>query len=118
MHGNGPLHLCDLRIDISPEMKAELQYAAPANDAAVRCMTAAYLKPIHVHCNGCMHSEEPQVIIHRGVRHKKDGSVVDESLNEEVPRESKLASGLYFKRCDGLFKNIKGKTLDRKVGED
>ena len=35
------------------------------------------------------------------------------SEGEGVDSESKLASDLYLKRCDGVFKNAKGEILRR-----
>lgn len=50
-----------------------------------------------VHDGGCLHSGKPNMIICQG-----------KGLKEVEGGEARLASGLYFKRCDGCFKNLKG----------
>lgn len=51
----------------------------------------------HIHTGGCLHSERPQMVVCKDL---EGGS-------------SSLASSLYFKRCDGRFKNVKGVVLKR-----
>jgi hypothetical protein len=60
------------------------------------------LKPTRIHAKkGCMFSDDPEVVIKA-------------PEDDQVGRtESKLATWLYFKRCDGSFKNIKGEVLKR-----
>lgn len=56
-------------------------------------------KPVKLHSAGCVHSEMPEVIIQ-----------AEEASEHGL--ESRLISGLYFRRCDGVFKNIRGETLE------
>lgn len=55
------------------------------------------LKPTRVHREGCMHSEKPEMIVCE--TEGGDGLT------------SKLATALYFKRCDRTFKNVVGEKL-------
>ena len=56
------------------------------------------LKPTKVHREGCTHSDNPEMIICQD--EGRDGLT------------SKLATALYFKRCEGTFKNLVGEKLD------
>ncbi len=61
--------------------------------------------PVKIHAEkGCVFSDKPEMIITQGVSSDGKGG--------ESGRESKLASGIYFKRCDGSFKNVKGERLE------
>jgi hypothetical protein len=58
------------------------------------------LKPEKFHVNRCLHSNSPEMIIsHTG------------NQGNEAACISKLATDLYFKRCDGTFKNVVGEKL-------
>ena len=55
-----------------------------------------------VHGSGCLHSENPEVVVCSSARKDKGGPPA-------------LATGLFFKRCNGVFKNVKGEVLSRGV---
>lgn len=59
-----------------------------------------------VHKVVCLHSDQPHVTI-CNVRRGEDRDVVDKGKSQE----SRLALSLYFKRCDGTYKNINGELL-------
>ena len=66
------------------------------------------LKPKKLHAGGCLHSEHPEVILCN-----KDQKPHAETTSKckKSGQESKLATSLYFKRCDGAFKNVKAEVL-------
>lgn len=55
-------------------------------------------EPTKYHAEGCLHSSKPEMIISNEVM-------------EEGQRTSKLARALYFRRCDGVYKNVAGERL-------
>ena len=63
------------------------------------------LKPYKYHNGVCFFSTSPQCDISRG-RDSVNTSTVDESGGT-----SKKATDLYFKRCDGKFKNAMGEGI-------
>ena len=60
--------------------------------AVYRFAKGIMLRPIRVHAEGCLHSDKPEMAVSRG-----------SNAGEEVT--SRFAKELYFKRCDGTFKN-------------
>ena len=84
---------------------------AYARDQIGRAMDEM-LKPRNVHGKGCLHSEKPEMIIQtEDVESREDAGTRKEDGRSKS--ESGLASSLYFKRCDGVFKNSKGEVLNR-----
>jgi hypothetical protein len=70
----------------------------PERDAEIAESKQEMLRSLHHHAGGCMHSNDPQVITCQG----------EPGVAKGV---SPLATDLYFKRCDGRFKNLVGKEL-------
>lgn len=58
---------------------------------------ARMLAPTQIHVVGCLHSHDPEVTIQE--------TYVDSETT------SRLAKSVYFRRCDGIFKNIMGEKL-------
>lgn len=72
------------------------------------------LKPEkHVHAEGCLHSDKPEMII---CCSDEPDSTRDMEEGPKGNETSKLATGLYFKRCDGSYKNAAGEKLE--IGKD
>jgi hypothetical protein len=67
------------------------------------------LKPREIHVDGCLHGSTPEMIISHGGR-GKCGKDAGEGGKTEWPI-NKLATDLYFSRCDGKFKNVLGEEL-------
>ena len=71
-------------------------------------MLEEMLKPIQVHVEkGCLYSKEPEMV----VTHSHRGGSLDDEEREPVRRN--IASNLYFKRCDGTWRHIRGESLRR-----
>jgi hypothetical protein len=83
------------RIAIATPMQREAMI-----DAAVSFIKGSQ----HVHVEGCLHGSQPEVII------------AASPMDTDNTGMSRLATSLYFKRCDGTFANLCGKKLD--VGKD
>jgi hypothetical protein len=66
------------------------------------------LKPTKRHINNCLHSDNPAMIISRSCADNND---TGGRLTEQKTNTSKLAIDLYFKRCDGTYKNVLGQVL-------
>ena len=67
-------------------------------------VAAMMFRPVGAHAEkGCLFSSKPEVIVMQEAHNNEHGN--------ESGRESKLASSIYFKRCDGSFKNMKGERL-------
>ena len=64
-----------------------------------------------VHAEGCLHSNNPEVIIYQGNLDDKDNGKMVTRGRKQMLAKGKLASVLFFKRCDETFKNIKGDVL-------
>ena len=63
---------------------------------------------------GCVHSAKPEMIICKddGLEDARGSSESNANMVGQDTVESSLAKSLYFKRCDGSFKNIKGERLE------
>ena len=57
------------------------------------------------HAHGCLHSENPKVIIEKC-------AVSDDKEDPESMRRDELSRSLYFRRCDGRYKNMRGEVLE------
>ena len=80
--------------------------------SSVENSVKAMMVPKNIHVGGCMLSGRPDMIICQNTAqwNGNDGST---DLERSGSRESILATALYFKRCDGVFKNIKRQMLNR-----
>ena len=76
-----------------------------ARETITRAMNTM-LKPLKKHAAGCLHSNKPEMIVC-----KIEGQEHENRNRETAVKEPSLVSGLYFKRCVGLFKNTKGEVL-------
>ncbi len=56
------------------------------------------------HKTGCMHSGMPECVISNTAQ--EDSDEADKGVKGD------LASSIYFKRCDGVYKNVKGEVLE------
>ena len=71
----------------------------------MRTAVRSMLQPVKNHRNGCLRSNIPEVIIAGGTSDTNEQDVGEGEKGD-------LASSLYFKRCDGVFKNVKGEKLE------
>lgn len=71
------------------------------SEEEVKDAASRELMPSQTHVNGCLHSDKPGMIINRRAGRSKP-----------TTRPSKLATSLYFKRCDGSYKNVIGQRLN------
>ena len=69
------------------------------------------LEPTKIHVRGCLHSKTLEVIMCKRDTDSREAGTVTQ--DRSLVRESPLATCLYFRRCDGVFKNIKGEILER-----
>lgn len=87
-----------------------LRALAPEPDFGTKQAMEDMKKPQKVHVGGCLHSESPEVIIN-GTSQRVGVGEGESSSADELRSEGGLASHLYFKRCDGTFKNVLGEVL-------
>ena len=59
------------------------------------------------HIDGCLHSDKPDVIVSTTFQKANRGIMT----GEEAAAAGDLLTSLYFKRCDGSFKNVRGEML-------
>jgi hypothetical protein len=92
----------------------DLTYVDPVGGYADRWIdegVGLMLKPEKVHAVGCLHSGRPEVIVCQEAG-GNFGGVGDGG--DEKEDTSGLATDLYFKRCDGIYKNLAGRVLNNR----
>ena len=85
------------------------EYPEGAFPDAIDEATQKMLKPTRLHVDGCLHSEEPKVIISLRLRNNR-GDKEDRSTTGAAI-ESNLATSMFFKRCNGTFNNMNREPL-------
>jgi hypothetical protein len=63
------------------------------------------LRPTKHHTGGCLHSSTPEIIISRSAEECNSQSAG--TTNDA----SRLATDIYFKRCDGRYMNVRGEEI-------
>lgn len=66
--------------------------------------------PMRMHIGGCLHCDEPEVIICKEAA--TSNSVGETATDNRDTTVGGLASSLFFKRCDGVYKNLKGEVME------